>query len=66
MGATVGQLLKAGFESHILTPVYSARELREAGLTLTDMMDKDLEELKGAFTYEELKDFGYPDDELGT
>ena len=65
MGATVGQLLKAGFEPHILTPVYSARELREAGLTLTDMMDKDLEELRGAFTYEELKDFGYSDDELG-
>lgn len=64
MGATVGQLLKAGFEPHMLTPVYSARELRNAGLTLTDMMDKDLEELKGAFSYEELKDFGYSDDEL--
>ena len=65
-GASLAQLVRAGFEVSILAEMFHARDLKAAGVSLEDMvMDKDLEELEKAFSYEELRRMGFSDEELG-
>jgi hypothetical protein len=62
--ATVKQLVDQGFDVDILVQMVEPVELRLAGVPIESMYGRSIGDLKTAFTFDELMDAGYDEDDL--